>query len=765
MLPIGLLIPLDYAGCLRHLAVFLSPSPFPMNDALRQPKYSHPAGSLMLAWALLGCTLIFAFADVASGQETPEIERLSVGFDGKIVLGKWVPFTVKLSEQTATENTTLRIETLDGDAVPIRYDQPPELSDAENGSQSLHGLVRVGRATGMTVSLLEAGGDQLTSRRFSLDELRESHTFLPGTARLSLFPFWNPGAASVEGTDLLPELDRQISDATAVVTNPRLLPEYWIGYESVRTMIITPGKFDTPLNKKQQAAIERWVYLGGRLIITGGPGYDAPFQTQVLGNLSPGTLQGTVAISDTGSIEVFTQVNEQLVQTGGRELTVTVIEPKDGHTVAGKAGEHPLFIHWIHGFGNVSFISLDLTAEPVLSWSGRKNLLTRALSPTGIKIESGDSELSGGRMSHIGFSDIVGQLRAGMDQFRQVSFITFTLVALLVALFILAIGPGDFFFLKRVVGKMEMTWITFILICVGFSLLAWILATRLKSPDTQVNQVEFVDVDAATGLVRGNLWAHVYSPSTRTYDIQLPAKNELFGAIEDGWLSWQGLPGRGLGSMQSRTDLGLYRKPYFSPINAEGSSLQAIPMQNASTKAFHATWYGELESPLKNGLRKSTNSDALLGTFTNPLDKPLYDFVVLYGPWVYHLKDRPLGPGETIVLEDDLREKTIAGYYTRKNNRGEEEVSAAWDSRGTQLPRIAQMMSFFELIGGESYTQLSNNYHAPIDLSQNLKMGRAVMMGQIRDTTTPLKINGTAFDQYDKRLTLLRIVLPVQPRK
>ncbi|MCP4812234.1 MAG: hypothetical protein GY888_06975, partial [Planctomycetaceae bacterium] len=147
----------------------------------------------MLAWVLLGCTLIFAFTDVASGQETQEIERLSVGFDGKIVLGKWVPFTVKLSEQTGTENTTLRIETLDGDAVPIRYDQQPELSDAENGSQSLHGLVRVGRATGMTVSLLEAGGEQLISRRFSLDELRESHTFLPGTARLSLFPFWNPG--------------------------------------------------------------------------------------------------------------------------------------------------------------------------------------------------------------------------------------------------------------------------------------------------------------------------------------------------------------------------------------------------------------------------------------------------------------------------------------------------------------------------------------------------------------------------------------------
>ncbi len=736
-----------------------------MIDALRQPKHAHPMRSLIFACVLLGCSLIFGPADTVSGQEPHEIERLSIGFDGKIVLGKWVPLSVEMSSTAVTKNATLRIETLDGDAVPIRYDQQLELSKMDDGSQILHGLVRIGRATGMTVSLIDENGEQRTSRRFSLDELRESHTFLPGTARLSLFPFWSPQPAGAEDTNLLPELDRQLSDATAVVTNLQQLPEHWIGYESIRTMIITPRELNHPLNQKQQSAIERWVQLGGRLIITGGPGFDAQFQEQVLGKLSPGTYQGKDSISDTGSIELFTQVNEQLVQSGGPDLSITVIEPTEGHAVAGRAGDHPLIVHWLHGFGNVSFISVDLTAEPILSWGGRKNLLTRTLKPTGIKTETGDGDLLGGRMSHIGFSDIVGQLRAGMDQFRQVSFITFTLVALLVALFILAIGPGDFFFLKRVVGKMEMTWVTFILICAGFSLLAWFLASKMKSPDTQVNQVEIVDVDAATGLVRGNLWAHVYSPSTRTYDIQLPAQNELFGAIDDGWLSWQGLPGRGLGSMQSRTDLGLYRKPYSSPINARGSRLQAIPMQNASTKAFHATWYGELESPLKNGLRKSANSDALLGTFTNPLDEPLYDFVVLYGPWVYHLKDRPLGPGETIVLEDDLREKTIAGYFTRENNRGEDEVSTAWDSRSIQLPRITQMMSFFEIIGGETYTQLSNNYHAPIDLSQNLRMGQAVMMGRIRNTTTPLNINGTAFDQYDKRLTLLRIVLPVQPRK
>ena len=81
------------------------------------------------------------------------------------------------------------------------------------------------------------------------------------------------------------------------------------------------------------------------------------------------------------------------------------------------------------------------------------------------------------------------------------------------------------------------------------------------------------------------------------------------------------------------------------------------------------------------------------------------------------------------------------------------------------MPRITQMMAFFDVIGGETYTQLTNTYHPQIDFSRQLQMGRAVLMGQIRQTTTPLIINGQPFNNYDKRLTLIRMVLPVQPRE
>jgi len=743
----------------------LAPLMLPMNDALRQPKHQPNIFMFAFLCALLGLICSVAPAKSAMAQANSGIEKIDLGFGGNIVLGKWIPFAITLTDGESSKASLLQIETLDGDAVPIRYEQSLNANKNPEGNSVLRGLIRMGRASGVTVRLLDAEQNALASRRFSLDELREGHTFLPGTARLTLVPFGQESANPDIQNSSLPDIDRNYSDAVAVITDLNQLPKDWIGYESVRTMILVPSTQAMQISDPQKSAIEEWVRFGGRMIITGGTNFDAAFQQQVLGVLSPGEFIEQVAVTDTGSIELFTQNNEQLVKAGGPALMVTSIKPEPGHRVEGVAGNAPLLIHWLHGLGKVSFLSVDLTAEPLSSWPGRNNLLSITIEPEGVQTESKAEELAGGRMSHIGFTDIVGQLRAGMDQFRSVSFITFTLVALLVGIFILAIGPGDFFFLKKVTARMEWTWVTFSLICVGFSLLAWFLSTRLKTPETQVNQVEIIDVDVATGLVRGNLWAHIYSPTTQTYDIGLPPQNQIVGELNEGWLSWQGLPGRGMGSMQSRTDLGLYRQPYASPVAADGCDLQSIPMQNASTKALHATWVGELETPMTSGLRQSNNSDALLGTFTNPFDEPLYDFIVLYGVWVYQLQDRPLEPGETIVLEDDLREKTIAGHFTRRGSNGEDEVSEAWDTGSTRLPKIAKMMSFFDLIGGETYTQLSNNYHSSVDLSEQIKMGRAVVLGQLRKIPTPLNLNGSEFQDYDKQLTLIRMVMPVQPRK
>ncbi len=712
----------------------------------------------MLALTLLWSSFIFGPAVIAQSSEGHEsgIDSVSIGFDGKVLLGRWVPMSITSSESLQTDSASLRIETLDGDAVPIRY-----VHDDAAASISSPAMIRIGRASGVTVSLVDADGGAIASRRFSLDELRETHAFLPGTTKLTLYF----GMDSKDQMELL-DLGNRFTDESILVKSASELPLDWMGYDSIRTMVISSHRaVPGDLKKEHIDAIEKWVRLGGRLLVTGGEFFEANFNGG-LEVFSPGKFVGTTLLDDSGAVELFTGSTEQLVTAGGSELPVTSVSidlpPESSVRTISKIDDMPLIAHWMIGFGRASFISLDFSSEPLASWDDRSQLLTMAMDDTSATVD--ESVGQSGRVSHIGYTDISGQLRAAMDQFQNVSFVTFTMVALLVGLFILAIGPGDYFFLRKVTGKMEMTWLTFSLICLSFCGLAWLLAKNLKSSEIEMNQVEIVDLDATTGQMRGSLWTHLYSPGTDTYTVEMPASNKLLGDFDDAWFSWQGLTGLGLGSMQSRTDLGLYRQQYECRWGQGGSSLVEIPLQTGATKTFFGKWSGTTEKKVISDLRQSPNTDALLGSVTNPLDRPLYDTVVLYGDWVYTLQNRPLEVDETVVVED-LREKTVAGHFTRLGGRGSDEVNAAWELTNTSLPQISQMMSFFDAIGGESYSRLTNDFHHEVDLSYELNMGRAVLIGLVPSVTSPLSVNGQDTDAYDKKLTLVRIVLPVRPRK
>ena len=105
-----------------------------------------------------------------------------------------------------------------------------------------------------------------------------------------------------------------------------------------------------------------------------------------------------------------------------------------------------------------------------------------------------------GRFNRWVVSDLGGQLRAALEQFPGVRLIPFGWVAFFIFLYILLIGPGDYFFLKKVLKRMELTWITFPTIVVTVSLLAYYAAYLFKGNDLLVNQVDVVDVDQVDGL-------------------------------------------------------------------------------------------------------------------------------------------------------------------------------------------------------------------------------------------------------------------------
>ena len=160
----------------------------------------------------------------------------------------------------------------------------------------------------------------------------------------------------------------------------------------------------------------------------------------------------------------------------------------------------PLVIRTARGFGQVIFVAVDLDQSPLNQWSDRPLLVARLLDlPTGRADESAEDAA----MMHYGYTDLAGQMRSALDQFTGVRLVPFWLVAGLIVGYILLIGPGDYFFLRKVVGRMEWTWLTFPLIVVLVCLAAYVLAYQLKGNQLRVNQIDLVDVDAASGRMRG----------------------------------------------------------------------------------------------------------------------------------------------------------------------------------------------------------------------------------------------------------------------
>ena len=97
--------------------------------------------------------------------------------------------------------------------------------------------------------------------------------------------------------------------------------------------------------------------------------------------------------------------------------------------------------------------------------------------------------------------------------------VSFGWVALLIVLYILLIGPIEYFFLKRVLGRLELTWITFPIIVLTVSLAAYFTAYSLKGRDLKVNKIDVVDVDPASGESYGTTWFTIFSPRIDNYTI------------------------------------------------------------------------------------------------------------------------------------------------------------------------------------------------------------------------------------------------------
>lgn len=710
---------------------------------------------------LAACLVVVAPIRVVVAQPSPAdvIRDVTIGFDGAYKVGYWTPVRITLSAGSEDLEGQLALTIKDGDGVPATFLDAELIHIAANDTSSFTRHVKFGQLNSdLTIELRSAGRDAVR-RVITGNDLPPA---MPSDRDWILTLGPDVGIAATANS----------SRVTAVTDIPAL-PTNWFAYEAVNTIVLSTSDSSmlTAITPKQFAALQQWVELGGRLVTcVGAGGEDVAGVGRPLANLIPGTFSRVQTVRNLTALESYVASSQALdaIEVDGRPvpLQICLLENVIGNIAVyeqAAEGLRPIIVRAPTGLGQVVFVASDLDRPPFSEWKDRPRLIEKLLRFD--TEQQQDRSVGGGatgQLVHLGYDDLVGQLRTAAEQFSGVDFVPFSWVAGLIAVYILLIGPADYFFLRDVLRRMRWTWVTFPIIAVGFCALAVLLHGRFKAANVKVNQIDLVDIDLDRSIVRGTTWTHLYSPASASYDLQLTsswldASSQAPGCL----LSWQGLPGTGLGGLESNSAT-LFPAPYTISRSAKDSRIEQTPIEIDGTKAFIARWWNQEQLESTADLHLDAGG-LLRGNVMNPLPVELTDCMLLYENWAYKLdrKGGVLQPGDAtpIHLEKPLN---FNWRLTRRRVVEIKDITTPWEQRDLDVPRVLEMMLFHGVAGGDKYTQLHHRYQTYVDLSEHLANGRAVLFGRAEQRASEIRLNGQAAgENYDQTWTFYRVVFPV----
>jgi hypothetical protein len=458
----------------------------------------------------------------------------------------------------------------------------------------------------------------------------------------------------------------------ASVNSVQQLPTRWFGYSSVDVLFLTSGSetFVKELLEDQQnhkEAMAEWVRRGGRIVISAGR--NQQFVAQLLAKM------GLVDCPITSSLErrVLSGVSEwggRAWEARGRDgavtdISVAKLEPGPGVATLlteRKTGEKPfpLVVTAPSGLGRVMIVAFDLDVQPFAGWSGQTKFweqLHKQIDPPDAahRVTKDSSARTMGLNADP--NELGTRLYDSLQQFPDVPVVPFGWVALFILLYILVVGPLDYYFLKKVVKRLELTWITFPAVVIVVSTAAYFTAYYLKGNDMRINKVDVVDIDLRSPQIYGSTWFTIFSPRIQHYTIGVEPASGVWtmpsakGSDYSVNVGWFGRLESNPNTLSRGGSAGLFRRAYeYAP---EASGLTGVPIQVWALKAFTASWQAPLpagqDTLFSAALQASPDGRRVSGTITSNLPADLVEAVAFFGGKTYSL--RPLKAGETMQLE------------------------------------------------------------------------------------------------------------------
>jgi hypothetical protein len=710
----------------------------------------------------------------APGQTSSRLIGTKVGVAGHVRLGCWTE--IRLVCQSAPADAEVVIRSMDSDGNWVNYRWPlvnlPDFnSPSSDGPQTYLGLFRLGRSEQpIDVTIRESSGTVWAS---AVIPILNNPEIKVHSANDRLWLYLGPDVELRRSLGWI-ETDQQPGTFRLLnIDQADSLPATIWGWDAFERVVSCSDRQTWPheMTPSQRLALGHWLVSGGRISIALCDSWESLFGDSGVFRAWVDDLKAQVATTtDSSQIELLVTSRSQLVQDPNSQTLPYLWFESDVQravlTVEGK----PVLTRRSCGLGQLDLLGFDPAGELFAKWPSRGALLIKWLDyrkPEATRLATA-----------FGYSDVTGRMRSALEQFTRVQVISFTAVALIILGFV-ALLIVDYFFLKHVLRDMKWAWLTLPLCCGATCTATW-LVYRSAKPDTyQLNQAELIDIDGTGGQAKllsrdsstpdvvpavatGRFWASLYSPSTGIVDLKVGGIKELPLNVQESNLGWLGLPGSGLGGMQSANKLagfsGTYEMRGHWQATAAGdrpllqNQLGQMPLNVASSRVLSGAWSAE-HQPLKSDLSRQVGRDRLTGTFTNPLPLELKDCLIVYGSWGYRL-NRPLGPGETVDLDpgqNQAKPESFEDWLRRPNSNLDD------------LSRNLELLMFYEQAGGAAQSRLLQGYQSRIDLSHVSRLDRAILIGRHDGYVTELHINNQPLDesQRDRHATTFRIIFPV----
>jgi hypothetical protein len=440
----------------------------------------------VLLFFLLAALLI---PDAGRAQEENGLISLSAtaGFEGYCRDGSWIPVRVRIENQGPGIQGRIEVPVPGAFNREVIYAREVLLPTVSQKEITLY-VYPQGFLSDLAVRLV-ADGKEILRSTVSLTCL-SSTDILYGILAESSSPF-----------NVLSEIDPPNGSARVARLGVSEIPDEAQGLEALEALVIS-GIDTGQLSPAQREALVGWVAGGGRLIVSGGP--DWRRTTAGLLDLLPLRPQGTqtlpAASSPDGSDDPITLPGELLAATGKLEEESEILLSGSGLPLASRREL---------GYGAIIFLAFDPSLEPLRSWDGLEELYRRIFDPPSVKPAwaSGfqDWSLAANAVSTL---PNIGLPSAGW-------------VAGFLGLYVFAIGPANFFLLRRL-KKRELAWLSIPLLVILFSSLAFLVGRSLSGGQPVLNRLAVVQIWPETGHARVDGLLGIYSPGRDTYQLEIP---------------------------------------------------------------------------------------------------------------------------------------------------------------------------------------------------------------------------------------------------